>query len=111
MAVNHLKSSDEELLIDDLLQAEKDTCSTGANSGAEVTKRLIFVSGDVSDSNTGTTFIEEIISAFGRLDIFVSNAGICEFREFLECVYIHIYSPRLWFLFNMPMKDLASFVR
>ncbi|KAI5295205.1 hypothetical protein KEM52_002040 [Ascosphaera acerosa] len=47
--------------------------------------RFITVPGNVADPETGTKFVAEVVKAFtGRLDIFVSNAGVCEFREFLE---------------------------
>jgi L-rhamnose 1-dehydrogenase len=47
-------------------------------------ERFITVSGDISKPETGTEFIEKTVQAFGRLDVFVSNAGVCRFEEFLE---------------------------
>lgn len=52
--------------------------------------RFIIVSGDISKPETGTEFIQKTVQAFGRLDVFVSNAGVCRFEEFLEYGYIHI---------------------
>jgi L-rhamnose 1-dehydrogenase len=46
--------------------------------------KLIEVAGDVTKPETGKNLVEEAVKAFGRLDIFVSNAGVCEFAEFLE---------------------------
>jgi L-rhamnose 1-dehydrogenase len=46
--------------------------------------RLIEVEGDVTKPETGKNLVEEAVKAFGRLDIFVSNAGVCQFAEFLE---------------------------
>jgi L-rhamnose 1-dehydrogenase len=46
--------------------------------------RLIEVAGDISKPETGKELVEEAVKEFGRLDIFVSNAGVCEFAEFLE---------------------------
>ncbi|KAI9740241.1 MAG: hypothetical protein M1834_004819 [Cirrosporium novae-zelandiae] len=43
----------------------------------------IFVAGDVSDSSTGQAIVDTAVEYFHRLDIFVSNAGICQFAEFL----------------------------
>ncbi len=40
--------------------------------------------GDVQKPETGKKLVEEAVQAFGRLDIFVSNAGVCQFAEFLE---------------------------
>ena len=45
---------------------------------------LLCVSGDVSVPETGADFVKQTIANFGRLDTFVSNAGICKFEEFLE---------------------------
>lgn len=46
--------------------------------------RFIAVPGDVTKPETGTEFIQKVVDTFGRLDIFVSNAGVCRFEEFLE---------------------------
>ena len=47
------------------------------------TAPLIAVAGDVSKPETGRDFVAKIVERFGRLDIFVSNAGVCEFADFL----------------------------
>jgi L-rhamnose 1-dehydrogenase len=47
-------------------------------------KRLIAVSGDVSKPQTAIELVEKTVQAFGKLDIFVSNAGICQFADFLS---------------------------
>ncbi|KAI0388974.1 3-oxoacyl-reductase [Xylariaceae sp. FL0594] len=39
--------------------------------------------GDVTDAATGKSLVQHAVSRFGRLDICVSNAGICQFAEFL----------------------------
>ena len=46
--------------------------------------RLIELEGDVSKPETGKNLVEVAVKEFGRLDIFVSNAGVCQFAEFLE---------------------------
>jgi L-rhamnose 1-dehydrogenase len=51
---------------------------------ANVGDRLIAVAGDISQPETGERLIKGCIKAFGKLDIFVSNAGVCVFSEFLE---------------------------
>jgi len=47
-------------------------------------RRLIDVAGDISQQETAVKLIKETVDAFGKLDIFVSNAGVCKFSEFLE---------------------------
>ncbi|KAL8653027.1 MAG: hypothetical protein Q9210_002345 [Variospora velana] len=42
------------------------------------------VAGDISDPDTSKTLVNEVADKWGRLDIFVSNAGICTFAEFLD---------------------------
>lgn len=63
----------------------------------EAQKRLIEIPGDVCQFETGKRLIAAVVEEWGRLDVFISNAGICEFREFLEYVhdlrYIHL-SPQ-----------------
>lgn len=55
---------------------------------AEITgpdrNNFITVSGDISQPETGKNFIAKTVEEFGRLDVFVSNAGVCQFAEFLE---------------------------
>lgn len=48
--------------------------------------RFIAVAGDISQPETGREFVAKTVEAFGRLDVFVSNAGVCKFEEFLEYV-------------------------
>jgi L-rhamnose 1-dehydrogenase len=52
---------------------------TGSEEG-----RFITVPGDISQPETGRDFVAKTVEAFGRLDVFVSNAGVCKFEEFLE---------------------------
>ena len=40
--------------------------------------------GDISKPETGKDFVAKTVEAFGRLDVFVSNAGVCQFADFLE---------------------------
>jgi L-rhamnose 1-dehydrogenase len=44
---------------------------------------VIFIPGDISQPETSTHLIAQTVSTFSRLDIFISNAGICRFEEFL----------------------------
>ncbi|KAJ7487565.1 hypothetical protein B0H11DRAFT_1098265 [Mycena galericulata] len=41
------------------------------------------MAGDIADPATSTKIVEIGVGAFGRIDVLVSNAGICPFAEFL----------------------------
>jgi L-rhamnose 1-dehydrogenase len=45
---------------------------------------VLFISGDISDPGTSESLISQTVTSFGRLDIFISNAGICKFEDFLS---------------------------
>lgn len=42
------------------------------------------IAGDISKQPTSDTIVEETVKKFGKVDVLVSNAGICEFKDFLE---------------------------
>ncbi|KAK3117048.1 L-rhamnose-1-dehydrogenase [Teratosphaeriaceae sp. CCFEE 6253] len=72
VAVNHFP--------DDQSAAQFEEMTREAGEGA----KLIAVAGDVSKPETGQELVRKAVDAFGgRLDIFVSNAGVCQFAEFL----------------------------
>ncbi|KAJ4322649.1 L-rhamnose-1-dehydrogenase [Neodidymelliopsis sp. IMI 364377] len=52
--------------------------------------KLIEIPGDVGDPETGKKLVAAVVEKWGRLDVFVSNAGICEFKEFLDI------TPEIW---------------
>ena len=45
---------------------------------------LLTIPGDISQPEAGQELVAQTVARFGRLDTFVSNAGICKFEEFLE---------------------------
>ena len=45
---------------------------------------FISIAGDISSPTTGGELVKSAVKKWGRLDVFVSNAGICQFAEFLE---------------------------
>ncbi|PZO04458.1 MAG: short-chain dehydrogenase [Alphaproteobacteria bacterium] len=47
-------------------------------------RQAIVVDADVALPDSATTFVNTAVKAFGRVDIFVSNAGICPFHAFLD---------------------------
>ncbi|MCX5513278.1 short-chain dehydrogenase [Kaistia algarum] len=50
----------------------------------EVGGEGVLVDGDVADPATGERLVDAAVQHFGRLDIHVSNAGICPFHAFLD---------------------------
>ncbi|MCP3735922.1 SDR family oxidoreductase [Sphingomonas sp. RP10(2022)] len=47
-------------------------------------RRALAVRGDVAKRETAIAFVEAAVAAFDRVDVFVSNAGICPFHAFLD---------------------------
>ncbi|KAJ5902285.1 hypothetical protein N7495_002813 [Penicillium taxi] len=76
VSISHLGGPEEE----DLLAAMR----ADVNEITADLTRFITVAGDISQPETGKKFIANTVEAFGRLDIFVSNAGVCQFADFLE---------------------------
>ena len=60
--------------------AATDTLSAIAATG----RRGIAVKGDVAAAESASAFVESAVKAFGKVDVFVSNAGICPFHGFLD---------------------------
>ncbi|KAE8152570.1 hypothetical protein BDV25DRAFT_170228, partial [Aspergillus avenaceus] len=89
VSINHLGTPNEDQLLTDLQTAVNNTPtststsnpSTGSSTWEE---SFLTVAGDITHPETGKEFIGKTVEKFGRLDIFVSNAGVCRFEEFLE---------------------------
>ncbi|XP_006454312.1 hypothetical protein AGABI2DRAFT_182285 [Agaricus bisporus var. bisporus H97] len=47
------------------------------------TVKVVTVPGDIGDPATSAKIVEAGVTVFGRIDVLVSNAGICPFAEFL----------------------------
>lgn len=47
-------------------------------------RRAIALRQDVADPDSATEFVKAAAKAFGRIDVLVSNAGICPFHAFLD---------------------------
>ena len=47
-------------------------------------RRAVPAVGDVSDQETGRAMVAAAVEAFGKVDVLVSNAGICPFHSFLD---------------------------
>ncbi|MDI2091141.1 SDR family NAD(P)-dependent oxidoreductase [Commensalibacter oyaizuii] len=50
----------------------------------DLDKQAIEVGGDAADLDTGDRLIDAAVSTFGKVDVFVNNAGICPFHSFLD---------------------------
>ncbi|KAF1851518.1 short-chain dehydrogenase/reductase-like protein SDR [Cucurbitaria berberidis CBS 394.84] len=87
VAVNHLGDARSSSLFQSLIE---EAIKSLKISKEDVEKRLIEVPGDVGNPETGKQLIKAVVEKWGRLDVVVSNAGICEFKEFLEI------TPEIW---------------
>ena len=47
-------------------------------------RKGVAIKGDVADPATAASFVGGAVEALGRVDVFVSNAGICPFHAFLN---------------------------
>ena len=47
-------------------------------------REVVLVSGNIADPATAHKIVKAAVDKFGRLDVLVSNAGICPFHEFLS---------------------------
>ncbi|GGD57687.1 SDR family NAD(P)-dependent oxidoreductase [Croceicoccus mobilis] len=47
-------------------------------------QKAIAIKGDVADPTTAGDFVKHAVAEFGRIDVMVSNAGICPFHAFLD---------------------------
>lgn len=79
VAINHLDLPTDSHHLTSLL--EKARALKEANSEAG---EVMEVKGDVRERNTGRILVERAVERWGKLDVFVSNAGVCQFAEFLE---------------------------
>lgn len=90
VAVNHLDLEKDKPHLDSLISEAQLLCSQAATSsstaGGATPGALAHLPGDVTDPATGPKLVAFALAAFGtgRLDVCVSNAGICTFAEFLD---------------------------
>ena len=71
VAVNHFPDDSSATQFESLIQE--------AGEGAA----LIAVPGDISNPESGQGLVAKAVEKFGNLDILVSNAGVCQFADFL----------------------------
>ena len=75
VAINYLGGEKDEVLLEDL---RTEVAKSEAN--------FLAIAGDISLPETGLKLVEAVVQKWGRLDIFVSNAGVCQFADFLTQV-------------------------
>lgn len=80
VVINHLDLARDAQLLDSLVAEASSLRAADASVG-----QLDHLAGDVTDPATGQALVERAVARFGRgrLDICVSNAGVCQFAEFL----------------------------
>jgi len=79
VAINHLDLPSDAHHKASLVSEASSLKSADPKAGS-----LIEVAGDVRVPETGKLLVEAAVKEWGSLDVFVSNAGVCEFAEFLE---------------------------
>ncbi|KAL1858429.1 hypothetical protein Plec18167_006949 [Paecilomyces lecythidis] len=79
VAVNHLGLPQDEVHRHSLLEEVKAIEKKGVEAG-----KILELAGDVTDPETSTNLIKEAVSQWGKLDIFVANAGVFKEAEFLK---------------------------
>ncbi|ERS95629.1 short-chain dehydrogenase [Sporothrix schenckii 1099-18] len=86
VGINHLGGAGDEPHLKSFLKE----AAALLPAGEVVENRVVTFAGDISKPETGRQFVEHIVASFapadhqGRLDVFVSNAGVCQFAEFLD---------------------------
>ena len=88
VSINYLSlhNANEQALLDSLRTEAFDAIKARATSPPTRLDDvpLLIVPGNISEPETGPDLVAQTVAKFGRLDTFVSNAGICKFEEFLE---------------------------
>jgi len=63
---------------------DPEEAQTALTSIRALGREAVTFEADVADPDSAPAFIEAAVAAFGGVDIFVSNAGICPFHAFLD---------------------------
>lgn len=69
--------------LDDVSQATSVASLRAEIESAPINGRFHAVAGDISSPATSDQLIHEAAAKFGGIDVFVSNAGVCQFHDFL----------------------------
>ncbi|KAF2493612.1 short-chain dehydrogenase/reductase-like protein sdr [Lophium mytilinum] len=79
IAINHLGDESSSKHFESMV-AE----ITSSNKDIKAEDVLIEVPGNIGTQEVAIELITKTVARWGRLDVFVSNAGICQFAEFLD---------------------------
>ena len=79
VAVNHLGTPQDDEHRHSLLEEVKAIKNKGIQGGD-----ILELSGDVTNPETSSNLVKEAVSQWGRLDIFVANAGVFKPAELLR---------------------------
>ena len=63
---------------------DKDNVDAAVAEISAMGRKAIAIEGDVADPTSAQNFVDGAVAALGRVDVFVSNAGICPFHAFLD---------------------------
>lgn len=85
VAVNHLGLPQDEVHRHSLLKEVKAIQNMGIKTGD-----ILELPGDVTNPETSTSLVKEAVSQWGKLDIFVANAGVFKPAELLKLVKLYI---------------------
>ncbi|KAK7757803.1 hypothetical protein SLS62_000181 [Diatrype stigma] len=77
VAVNHLGDAASQEHFESLRRQLDDS------GGDDAGERLIGIAGDIRQRATGAELVRQTVQRFGALDVFVANAGVSQFRDFL----------------------------
>lgn len=67
-------------------------------------RKAVIVPGDIAKQSTSQEIIDIAVKAFGRVDVLVSNAGICPFHTFLDM------PPEVWEITRSVNLDGSFYV-
>ncbi|RSH92094.1 hypothetical protein EHS25_008506 [Saitozyma podzolica] len=72
LVLHHLGES----TLSDIKEVEAEVAKAGGKS--------VIVAGDIASEETATKIVAAAVSTFSRIDVLVSNAGVCPFHAFLD---------------------------
>src|SRR5258705_11638045 len=64
--------------------ADPDGTAEATDAVRALGRRGVVFEGDVADPDNAPAFIQAAVDGLGKVDVFVSNAGICPFHAFLD---------------------------